>query len=45
MSELKLSVVVPCYGRSDLTRRLLASLAASPNTVHLRPFPDGGLRA
>ena len=27
MSELDLSVVVPCYGRPDLTRQLLASLA------------------
>ncbi|WP_257450046.1 glycosyltransferase [Archangium lipolyticum] len=27
---LPLSVVVPCYGRLDLTRRLLSSLAAAP---------------
>lgn len=28
---LPLSVVVPCYGRRELTRRLLSSLAASPD--------------
>lgn len=37
---LPLSVVVPCYGRRELTRRLLASLAASPDRFQVLLVDD-----
>ncbi len=37
---LPLSVVVPCYGRMELTRRLLSSLAASPDLFQILLVDD-----
>lgn len=38
--HLELSIIVPCYGRPELTRRLLESLAASPHQFEVVVVDD-----
>ena len=41
MADLELSVVVPCHGRAELTRRLLRSFVHSPDRYEVVLVDDG----